>query len=482
MSSLQFSPALSKDQPLVLYELNEVPWRVVDWYVVRRPQSAMARLLKQSRTFTTFTFDEGELHPWTTWPTLHRGVTNREHNIRFINQSRDEAANAHPPLWQTLRQAGKRVGVFGSLQSYPPSSDEGYEFYVPDTFAPGAETWPPKYSAFQRFNLRQTKQDGAQAAQVKLNSNIARDLLEMLQSGLRMRTMGSLVAHLAKERANSLHRSRRSVMQALVAFDFFEDALKHTQPEFCTFFTNHVAGMMHRYWKHAFPEDFGTTLSTPEELFHAKSILFAMDIADAQIATLMAYVSGRHGRLMLASSMGQEAVHRGSYRGEWRITDVPRFLRGIGWTEPAQDLLAMQPDFNFAFPSEAEAVRFMHTTARLADGNGKSIWKRAQRTGTTVNLGLAASEQAVDEGAAWLTRDDGPAARLAISELGIELLHRDPGTGYHQPRGVLMVFGDGISPADSREQIDSTAVRPAILQTLGIEAAGLQAGQPPLAA
>ena len=223
-------------------------------------------------------------------------------------------------------------------------------------------------------------------------------------------------------------------------------------------------------------------MSTPEELFHAKSILFAMDIADAQIATLMAYVSGRHGRLMLASSMGQEAVHWGSYRGEWRITDVPRFLRGIGWTEPAQDLLAMQPDFNFAFPSEAEAVRFMHTTARLADGNGKSIWKRAQRTGTTVNLGLAASEQAVDEGAAWLTRDDGPAARLAISELGIELLHRDPGTGYHQPRGVLMVFGDGISPADSREQIDSTAVRPAILQTLGIEAARLQAGQPPLAA
>ncbi|KPF50046.1 hypothetical protein D621_13670 [beta proteobacterium AAP51] len=332
--------------------------------------------------------------------------------------------------------------------------------------------------AFQRFNLRQTKQDGAQAAQVQLNSSIARDLLEMLQSGLRLKTVVSLSAHLAKERANVLHRSRRSVLQALVAFDFFEDALKRSQPEFCTFFTNHVAGMMHRYWKHAFPEDFGTKLSTPEELFHAESILFAMDIADTQIDALMSYVHGRRGRLMLASSMGQEAIDRGSYRGEWRITDIPRFLHGIGWNEPAQDLLAMQPDFNFAFPSEAEARRFMQTTARLTDANGESVWKRAQRTGTTINLGLSPSAQAIDEGAAWLTRDDGPAAKLTIADLGIELLHRDPGTGYHQPHGVLMVFGSGIDPADLRDQIDSTEVRPAILQMLGLEPFPDRTGRP----
>lgn len=116
----------------LVYELNEVPWRVVDWYVARNPHSHLAQLLQRSSKFTTVTPDDGELHPWTTWPTLHQGVTNAVHNISFINQSLSQA-QAYPPVWQTLKEAGKRVGAFGSLQSYSPPSDGGYDFYVPDT-------------------------------------------------------------------------------------------------------------------------------------------------------------------------------------------------------------------------------------------------------------------------------------------------------------------------------------------------------------
>ena len=120
MSLFEKNTVLKSDQPLVVYELNEVPWRVVDWYVRRKPDSALARMLNQANTLTTLTRDEGELHPWTTWPTLHRGVPNSMHNIRFINQSLAEAS-AYPPVWEALQSSGKRVGLFGSLQSYPPT-------------------------------------------------------------------------------------------------------------------------------------------------------------------------------------------------------------------------------------------------------------------------------------------------------------------------------------------------------------------------
>ena len=90
-------PALLATQPLLLYELNEVPWCVVDWYVARRPNSAIAQLLVGGHTFTTVTRDEGELHPWTTWPSLHRGAYNTEHRIKFINQDLT-VANSFPPL------------------------------------------------------------------------------------------------------------------------------------------------------------------------------------------------------------------------------------------------------------------------------------------------------------------------------------------------------------------------------------------------
>ena len=467
MAIFEESHKLKPGQPLIIYELNEVPWRVIDWYVRLRPSSALARLLSRAKTFTTVTTDEGELHPWTTWPTFHRGVNNTRHQIRFINQNLSEATH-FPPIWQTLSQAGKRVGVFGSLQSYPPPAKDTYEFYVPDTFAPGCETLPVKYTPFQRFNLRQTQQDGAQASPLQFDGSISNDVLKMMQVGLRLETCKNLAIHIAKERINPLHRSRRAVLQALVAFDIFRHALNEKKPDFCTFFSNHVAGVMHRYWKYTFPEDFKAVLKTDAERFHAGSIAFAMDIADAQLDYLTSYVDAANGVLVVASSMGQEAIDRGAYFGEWRITDVQRFLKAIGWHSPASDLLAMQPDFNFSFDSNEDAERFLQLTQGLIDTAGKSIWMRAQRMGATVNLGLSPSKDAMKAGEAFLARPGRPPRKLAIAEMGIQFLKRDPGTGYHQPRGTLLLYGNGLKHEDTRLEIDSTAVRPEILRLMGV--------------
>jgi hypothetical protein len=365
-------------QQVVLYELNEVPWRVIDWYISQRPNSAISHLLMQSKTYTTLTFDEGELHPWTTWPTLHRGVNNSKHKIHFINQSRGISDETYPPIWETLRRHGFRVGVFGSLQSYPPRNDIGYEFYVPDTFSPSEKTWPSKYQEFQRFNLRQTRQDGAQPGNILLNLDLFKEFFKMLRTGLRAKTLALLVLQIVKEKINPLHRSRRSILQATLSFDFFVDALCNTRPDFSTFFTNHVAGMMHRYWRYSFPEDFGIVNSSSIERFRAKNILHAMDVASLQINTLMSIVSKQGGRLIVASSMGQEAIDRGPYIGEWRINHFKLFLRSIGWDDSIQIHLAMQPDFNFSFPSEAHAAHFVDLVSALTDASGQSIWKRIQ--------------------------------------------------------------------------------------------------------
>lgn len=466
MNPLRNHSPLQKDQPLILYELNEIPWRVIDWYVQQRPSSTFAALVNSSETYTTVTKDEGELHPWTTWPTLHRGVYNTRHNIRFINQDLKEA-DRFPPVWKTVREAGKKVGVFGSLQSYSALHD-GYTFYVPDTFAPGCKTWPPEYSAFQRFNLRQTQQDGAQASPVTIDSSVMSDVFNMLRTGLSIKVCRTLAMHLANERLNPLYRSRRSVLQAVVAFDIFKHALNKTRPDFCTFFTNHLAGMMHRYWKYTFPEDFRFTVRSSTDKFYAGSIRFAMDVADTQLSYLIKYVDSRGGVLMLASSMGQEAIDRGEYHGEWRIKDVPKFLSSIGWTSPVQNLLAMQPDFNFAFDSEADAKRFMELTACLVDENNASIWKKGRQIGATINLGLSPSKEAVLAGTVTLSPPGKPRRKLKIADMGIQILNRDPGTGYHQPRGVLLLYGAEIKHDDARTEIELTAVRSSILQMMDL--------------
>lgn len=57
------------------------------------------------------------------------------------------------------------------------------------------------------------------------------------------------------ERVRQARNVRRRTYQSVLAFDIFMKQLESTRPGFATFFTNHVASSMHRYWAAAFPGD-----------------------------------------------------------------------------------------------------------------------------------------------------------------------------------------------------------------------------------
>ena len=127
-----------------MFELNEVPWEILDDYVAARPTSALGRLLARSHCFTSMAADRGHLSPWTTWPTLHRGVNDEQHMIASFGQDRRQADRQFPPIWSLLREAGVSVGVCGTLHSYPVPDDLGhYAFYLPDPFASEPVAHPP---------------------------------------------------------------------------------------------------------------------------------------------------------------------------------------------------------------------------------------------------------------------------------------------------------------------------------------------------
>ena len=90
-----------QNQRILLYELNEVPKKLIDLYVKIKPKSSFAKILKKGIVLNTKSNDDGELHPWSTWPTVHRGVTNKLHNIRYINQDLS-IANKYKPIWEIL--------------------------------------------------------------------------------------------------------------------------------------------------------------------------------------------------------------------------------------------------------------------------------------------------------------------------------------------------------------------------------------------
>src|SRR5579884_4144286 len=119
------------DRKIILFELNEVPFRIVEEYSRWHPESTLARRRDQFFQYETYTEDVSALSPWKTWPSLHRGVPDHRHLIQDFGQDLHDADQEFPPLWKLLAQNGVRTGVCGSLHTYPMPDDlEGYAFFL----------------------------------------------------------------------------------------------------------------------------------------------------------------------------------------------------------------------------------------------------------------------------------------------------------------------------------------------------------------
>jgi len=449
---------------IVVYELNEVPWRVVDRYVSSKPNSNLANLLDSSSTFTSRTIDTGELHPWSTWPTVHRGVHNEKHNIRSLNQDISSASD-FPPVWDILTKHDKTVGIFGSLQSFPPSSSENMLFHIPDTFAPRSDVKPEKYQKFQEFNLVQAGANKAVAGKVKLG-NLSY-IADLVRAGVTVNSLCCISKHIFSERFNHLHRVRRPILQPIVGFDVFKKCLTEHQPEYCTFFSNHVAGIMHRYWKYTFPEDFDYQLGdSKEDKFHTESILKSMDVFDIQLGWLRSFCTENNYDLIVCSSMGQEAIIRDEYIPELAVDNFDTVKKQLNWQGDVKLLPAMQPNVSFEFENESELNSFSDEILKISDTDGKNLFTLAyEPVKNTLNLALRTSK-VLSENKKAFYRD----REFKISDIGLKLIERDVGTGYHQPEGVLIwsSVSDEYNSDRSRREIDTRQILPEILHNFGI--------------
>jgi hypothetical protein len=319
---------------LILYELNEVPLKLFRWFISAYPHSAIAGLFRDGAVIETYTEDEGHLSPWITWPTLHRGVTNSCHNIYDFGQDLNVANHLYPPIWDLIARSQRTVGIFGSLHSYPlPHDLTNYSFYVPDTFAAGPECFPADLTTFQAFNLRMVDRSGRNVSAGIPILDAVKFLAAAPRLGLRGATLFKLASQLAAERVNSNRIVRRRTAQAQIAFDFFLKNLRCSRPDFATFFTNHVASSMHRYWPALFPDDYRTSQWNDawKRNWHDE-IPFAMREADAHLRLLTDFVrKDPRYALLIVTSMGQAPQENlGSIDTQLNFYDIKRFMRTIG--------------------------------------------------------------------------------------------------------------------------------------------------------
>lgn len=478
-------------QKLILLELNEVPYRVIDAYCQNRPDSTLARILPKTDQYETKTEDRLALDPWISWSTLHRGVTDETHNILHLGQVLEDVDKRYPPVWRILKERKLKVGVFGSLHSssLPPDVSD-YSFYLPDYFDSDAFAHPKALMAFQELNLAMTRQSARNVTRTVPLASATRFLKDAPSLGLTASTVVSSAAHLVREIFNPALRIRRRSYQPLLMADLFMKQMSSSLPDFATFYTNHVAAAMHRYWGAAFPGDYVQPLDADWVRRYSKEIEFAMDKFDIVLKRLVEFTdTTANCTLIVASSMGQAAIPSEKTYEFLTITDLGKFMAALGvpvgeW-EPRPAMV----------PCQCVVVSEQYRSNVMTALEGFTVHDSMMQWHQRPVAPMSCDERQRGFFQFFVQFDNyaGPqAARLGgkdmrLADIGLGLMAHEDGvncTAQHVPQGSLLIYRPGRSrpPDRARSRVSTVDVVPSIMKYFGFDSQSYMPGSPSIAA
>ncbi|MBD1896901.1 hypothetical protein [Coleofasciculus sp. FACHB-129] len=451
---------------ILLLEINEVPWQLIDKFKTDPRFPHIRKFFDNAKTYTTLAVDSGELSPWVTWPSFYRGMSNQEHGIKNLGQN--PGTFKGKPLWEEFRELGLSIGICGSLQSWPPSDPGEGGFYIPDTFAHDERCIPRYIESFQKFNLGQVAKNGLV---VKKDRLISKDLSGLLASlpklGISRSTIIQIAKQLCMEWIDPPRVARRSTFQTILLWDIFKSLYNaHNPPAFSTFFTNHVASVMHRYWHHIFPEEFGDRYLTQPKI-HAATMIFALEILDKILADAMQLCKvNPEITLVFATSMGQAAIHRDEYQGfSSAISDIPKFMGVFGLQKTDyKQLLAMVPQIAVEIPDPQVRYHLIQKLNNCYSMSGKPLFEVEEIT-SSLSITIRTPPAIDIKLNKFIYKNkNGESIDFSWESAGITMHQVEAGTAYHIPEGIMAVFGCGIVPQDSRQGIKASSCKSLLLK------------------
>lgn len=453
---------------IILFELNEVPIKILNYYKMVRPQSWLARNYRTFKKYETFSENAGHLSPWNTWPTVHRGVNNEKHFISELNQDLSDVNREFPAIWDILSKNSINTGIFGSLHSFPiPDKKENVSFHVPDVFSPLPYTHPTSIELFQKINLNLARKSAKNVDTSVPLKEVVTNIGNIAQLGFTMNTVAGIGKHLFDEKINKWKTTRRRTFQSVLSFDVFYKLLITTKPDFVTFFTNHVASSMHRYWAATFPDEYDNLEFSKEwQETYSNEIIYTMDHTDKMLEKVANFVDKNpEYKLLISSSMGQEPVESQPLESQLLITDNKQFFKrlGINSNEDFFVLPAMIPQYNYTI-TEGKRELFVKNLRSLTI-NGQPINYRELKNGHfSINFGQPNLNkvEVLLHGQAIAMKD--------IGLENVEIADKSGATAYHIPEGHLLSYHPSNKKYELfEEQMLTCDIAPMILNNYGLK-------------
>ncbi|NUP11643.1 MAG: hypothetical protein HOW73_36820 [Polyangiaceae bacterium] len=452
---------------VLLLEFNELTYTIIDPLIERGKLPNFAKL-KREGTWSAPDAVERPPHldPWITWVTVHTGVDSSQHGAFVLEQDSDTIRAKRS--WDYAVEAGKSVGIFGSISAYPPRPVPG--FMIPGPFAPSNDTYPPYAAPIQALNRKYTQVHQKNEKEDSIFDMMKRGV-DLLGLGLKPATCARIARQLAHEKIDPHVKWRRVCLQPLINFDFFEALYKRYQPDYATWHTNHAAHYMHHYWRAWDDSKFLGPASPEEKKHYGKAVEYGYEIADELLGRFVQLVD-RDTVLILKTSMGQQPFAKEMYKDGKivvRFKNFERFLQTAG-IEGASDLVpTMIPQWNVRFKDAEQRKRAIDRLEGIrAVGatfeRGVSVEENGEIL-TVTPFGLAKREGEIRY---FLDRTPGAKKEGYLIEELFAVDTPTPKEGYHHPTGVLMMWGEGISKGLHLERTTNLDIAPTILSLMNV--------------
>ena len=443
---------------IIQYEINELPFKVLDRYLNKNKGSFLEKFCINSEQFITDIEEDKELHPWSTWPSVHRGVQPKVHGIKMLNQDINYA-DKYITIWDELLMKNKTVGIWGSLHSFLRSNNKSASFYFPDPFSSRYKAFPNELREFQLFS-NAFSQFSTKTKSIQSFFNLSLSFIRFIIKGdLSFGDWVSIFKILFLKQM-SLSQVTFTFIQAELSFNRFLKQVVKSKPDNSFFFTNHLAGAMHRYWNNYYSED--------KKIFSKSPVLLAMKIFESHIKKL-AKLNHKYKEdiaIVIVSSMGQDATNvqrKIDFRAN--IKSKSKFFKNIlEESDSSLKLLeAMRPD-NVISGDLNELDKFSKNLPLLRDSKGAIFTISYKHTEFSLTTNISSRDSISLIKGKYLSFIG---KLIKPSDFGVIIYRQEHAEAYHIPEGALIINtlkSKSLTLKKKRRKISVTNIKNKILE------------------
>ncbi|MDZ7910613.1 MAG: hypothetical protein U5O16_02020 [Rhodococcus sp. (in: high G+C Gram-positive bacteria)] len=434
---------------IIQIEFNELSPSLLDEFIDAGELPNFKRLQSMCEVFVTDASDELTLEPWVQWPTLHTGISDRDHGIRHLGEA---SRLANRGVVRELADAGFRVGVFGSMNlDYGPV--EG--FSIPDPWNVGVAPRPDELSAFTRFVASAVQENSAST----LDKRAAVSFLRYLAThGLTVTTALSVLRQLVQEKRDPGVRWRRAMALDAISYDVFRRLVLTHDVAYATFFSNSTAHFQHYFWRNFRPDDFDVSSPGEDHDSLARAVLEGYRNHDRLLGRFMSDFPD--DRIVFATGLSQ--VPWDTTKCTYRAKNVESVLTllGVDVGEVAIEPI-MAEEFLVSFSGEVGANDGV-LRIKEAQIGGQALFRVEEIDRFRFKVGCTVNDWSLDH--QFVTFCNGKQVPFD------ELFARIHGlrSGRHHPDGCFWVQSN--SPGTAEMKVPLTSVAPTLLRLFGVDA------------